>query len=128
MLSPVPGLTHLKVLSPTPPLIDATPPPPAADTGDGGVEQRRAEALVRIALESAFGMRPLPQLRTAQFEQPVRLHIAARQRQGVRSAVRIDTFHLRTDGEVFGTAVSGGRAHAFTGRVDKRRLVSFRVL
>lgn len=83
---------------------------------------------MRIALESAFGMRPLPHLRTTQFDTPVRLHVAARQRQGVRGAVRVHTFHLRTDGELFGTAVSGGRAHAFTGRVAERRLVSFRVL
>lgn len=125
MLSPVPGLTHLKVLTPRPPLIDVAPPPPPPR--GPGVE-RRAEALVRIALESAFGMRPLPQLRPAQFDGPVRLHIAARQRQGVRGPVRVDTFHLRADGEVFGTAVSGGRAHAFTGRVDGGRLLSFRVL
>lgn len=125
MLSPVPGLTHLKVLTPVPRRADATPPPPPPR---GAGVQRRAEALVRIALESAFGMRPLPQLRSTQFDGPVRLHVAARQRQGVRGPVRIDTFHLRADGEVFGTAVSDGRAHAFTGRVAQRRLVSFRVL
>lgn len=131
MLSPVPGLTHLKVLTPVPLLSDATPPPPpprrAGVSGASGA-QRRAQALVRIALESAFGMRPLPHLRSTEFDGPVRLHVAARQRQGVRGSVRVDTFHLRADGEVFGTAVSGGRAHAFTGRVAKQRLVSFRVL
>ncbi|WP_156227054.1 hypothetical protein [Corynebacterium comes] len=83
---------------------------------------------MRIALETAFGMRPVPQLKPAQFATPVRLHVAARQRQGVRGPVRVDTLHLRADGEIFGTAVSGGRAHAFTARVAERRLVSFRVL
>ncbi|WP_040085089.1 hypothetical protein [Corynebacterium humireducens] len=125
MLSPVPGLTHLKVLTPAPPPADATPPPPPP-RGTG--VQRRAEALVRIALETAFGMRPLPHLRPTEFDGPVRVHVAARQRQGMRGQVRLDTLHLRADGEVFGTAVSGGRAHAFTGRVAERRLVSFRVL
>lgn len=124
MLSPIPGLTHLKVLVPRPPLIDAAPPqsPPA----DGS--RRRAEMLVRLALETAFGMRPVPQLKANQFATPVRLHVAARQRQGIRGPVRVDTLHLRDDGELFGTAVSAGRAHAFTARVSGRQLVSFRVL
>lgn len=43
MLSPVPGLTHLKVLTPGPPRAGATPPSPPPPT-DGS--QRRAEALV----------------------------------------------------------------------------------
>lgn len=125
MLSPVPGLTHLKVLTPATPLIAVpAPPPPPRESGT----QRRAEALVRIALESAFGMRPPRHLTPARFDRPVRLHIAARQRQGTRGPVRVDTFHLRSDGEIFGTAVSAGRAYAFTGRVAERRLASFRVL
>jgi hypothetical protein len=124
MLSPVPGLTHLKVLIPRPPLVDVAPPPPPPADG----QQRRAESLVRIALETAFGMRPVPQLKAAQFATPVRLHVAARQRQGIRGPVRVDTLHLRADGEIFGTAVSAGRAHAFTARVAGRQLLSFRVL
>lgn len=127
MLSPVPGLTHLKVLTPAPSITDAAPPP-SRSTPDAPGVRRRAEALVRIALETAFGMRPLPQLKPAQFAPPVRLHVSARQRQGIRGPVRVDTFHLRADGEVFGTAVSAGRAHAFTARVAGRKLVSFRVL
>ena len=125
MLSPVPGLTHLKVLTPGSPRADATPPSPPPPP-DGS--RRRAEALVRIALEAAFGMRPLPQLKPAQFAAPVRLHASARQRQGIRGPVRVDTLHLRPGGEMFGTAVSAGRAHAFTARMAGRRLVSFRVL
>ncbi|MFC6147575.1 hypothetical protein [Corynebacterium nasicanis] len=124
MLSPVPGFTHLKVLTPAPPLIDAPPPPAPRETG----AQRRAEALVRIALEAAFGLRSLHQLRPAQFSGPVRLHVAARQRITARAPVRVDTLHLRADGEIFGTAVSAGQAYAFTGRVEDIRLLSFRVL
>ena len=127
MLSPVPGLTHLKVLTPAPPLIDATPPPPHPQTPDSGA-QRRAEALARIALEASFGMRPVGHLPPERFAGPVRLHVAARQRRGVRGAVRVDTLHLRPGGEFFGTAVSGGRAYAFTGRVEGTRLAIFRVL
>lgn len=126
MLTPVPGLTHLKVLTPPPPVDATTPPPPSSPDGSGA--QRHAEVLVRIALETAFGMRPVPQLKPAQFAPPVRLHVTARQRQGIRGPVRVDTFHLRADGEIFGTVVSAGRAHAFTARVSERRLVSFRVL
>ncbi|MDO5511666.1 hypothetical protein [Corynebacterium sp.] len=124
MLSPVPGLTHLKVLTPRPLLIDATPPPPPPETGS----QRRVEALTRIALEACFGIRPVLHLAPDRFAGPVRLHVAARQRQGLRGTVRIDTLHLRSGGEVFGTAVSGGRAYAFTGRAQEGRLLSFRVL
>lgn len=124
MLSPVPGLTHLKVLVPQPPLNAVAPPPPASTDGS----RHHAETLVRIALETAFGMRPVPQLKAPQFATPVRLHAAARQRQGIRGPVRVDTLHLRSGGELFGTAVSGGRAHAFTARMSGRQLVSFRVL
>ncbi|RNE48746.1 hypothetical protein [Corynebacterium alimapuense] len=63
----------------------------------------------------------------------MRLHLSARLRaaRGQSTAsgpVRMDTLHLRADGEVFGTAVSGGRAHAFTARVADNRMTSFRVL
>lgn len=125
MLTPVPGLTHLKVLTPSPSPVDAAPPPPPPPP-DGS--QRRAEVLVRLALETAFGIRPVPQLKSTQFAPQVRLHAAARQRQGIRGPVRVDTLHLRADGEIFGTAVSAGRAHAFAARMAQRRLVSFRVL
>lgn len=125
MLSPVPGLTHLKVLTPAAPPAEPSPTPPPPSSDD---RRRQAAALVRIALEAAFGMRPATRLKPAQFATPVRVHAAARQRQGVRGPVRVDTLHLRADGEVFGTAVSAGRAHAFTARVAERRLVSFRVL
>lgn len=131
MLIPVPGLTHLKVLAPTPPFIDDTvaTPPPASPARQGS---GNALPLVRVALEVAFGMRPLQQLTKQRFDAGVRVHIAARRRAtrspASRGAVRVDTLHLREDGEIFGTAVAGGQAHAFTARVADNRLTSFRVL
>lgn len=131
MLIPVPGLTHLKVLVPTPPLINvplgAPPPLPPVRQETG-----RATPLVRVALEVAFGMRPLQQLTKRRFDPGVRVHITARRRASKSptsgGAVRVDTLHLREDGEIFGTAVAGGQAHAFTARVADNRLTSFRVL
>lgn len=128
MLTPVPGLTHLKVLVPPTPLIDVTPPPPRHNTP---AVQHRASGLVRIALEVTFGMRPPTQLTRRSFADPVRKHISARLRSGVgagRGPVRIDTLHLREDGEIFGTAVAAGHAHAFAARLDGQQLASFRVL
>lgn len=128
MLTPVPGLTHLKVLIPPTPLIDVAPPPPRHHTSP---VQHRATGLVRIALEVTFGMRPATQLTRRSFADPVRKHIGARLRSGRaagRGPVRIDTLHLREDGEIFGTAVAAGHAHAFAARVDGQQLASFRVL
>jgi len=124
MLSPVPGLTHLKVLTPPPPLIDAPSTPPSQPSP----AHRRAEALTQIALEACFGVRPVHHLRPDYFAPPVRVHAAARQKVGIRRPVRQDSFHLRDDGEIYGTAASTGRAYAFTGRVAGEKLLSFRVL
>lgn len=127
MLMPIPGLTHLKLLVPSTPLIDvrATPPRtiPTADS------TQLSTSLVVIALEAAFGMRRASQLNATRFGMSVRTHIAARQRSGLRpEPVRMGALHLQDDGELFGTAHAGGRAYAFTGCVDKQRLLSFRVL
>ncbi|GAB2500106.1 hypothetical protein CATRI_03010 [Corynebacterium atrinae] len=127
MLTPIPGLTHLKVLVPSAPLIDV--PPTAPRTTPITDSTQLSTSLVVVALEAAFGMRRANQLNANRFGMAVRTHIAARQRSGQRpEPVRMGALHLQEDGELFGTAHAGGRAYAFTGCVDKQRLLSFRVL
>ncbi|AGF71761.1 Rv3235 family protein [Corynebacterium halotolerans] len=127
MLTPVPGCTHLKVLVPDPSPASTPSPQPTRDT------RRTAAHLVLIALEVTFGLRPAHQLTPRRFDAAVRIHVTARLRatrgaQEIRGPVRLDSLHTRPDGEVFGTAVTGTRTHAFTARIDDTRMRSFRVL
>lgn len=120
MLSPVPGLTYLKILTPTSP-----PPPRRQELPDDA----RAEVapLVTVALQAAFGMRPVERLPRRTFSDAVRSRINARLRSSpARGPVALRS--LRTvDGEVFGTCEAQGRIFGFTAVVEGGRVESFRV-
>lgn len=125
MLTPVPGYTHLKVLIPDPGPPPPTPPPPEPG------ERHTAARLIQVALETAFGMRPLHQLTRRLFDAPVRVHVTARRRERAGrppAPVRLVSLHTRADGEAFGTAVAAGHTHAFVARISEGRLGSFRVM
>lgn len=123
MLSPVPGLTFLKVLVPD--------TPAERDLGErlDMSAHRAAAQLVLVALEAAFRMRPLEKLSANRFSPAVRNHISARLRTTTDTgAVRLDALHVRPSGEAFGSATVAGSTHAFTARVSAGRLEFFRVL
>lgn len=124
MLTPVPGLAHVKVWSPPTPRFRAPAPLPGS--------RQEAAALgpvVLLALQAAFGIRQLQSLPSEKFSATVRAQISARLRSSpVRGPVRLLRLHVRERGEVFGTAVCAQRLVAFTAVTDGERLTSFRVL
>lgn len=132
MLTPIPGMTHLKVVTPSP----ARPEPRAlaasAEAGPELAARRHAFALVRVALEAVCGVRPLERLDHRRYAPPARRHIAAGLRAGtLRGPVRVCSFHTKDDGELHGLAVCAGRWFAYTARMSTKkpeRLLTFRVL
>lgn len=120
MLSPVPGLTYLKILTP------ASPPPPRRKILS---DDARAEAapLITVALQAAFGMRPVERLPRRTFSDAVRARIKARLRSSpARGPVALRSLRA-VGGEVFGTCEAQGRVFGFTAVVAGGRVESFRV-
>lgn len=118
MLIPLPGLSHLKVLSP----VDPQPVSPATESLHRDTRQS-ATVLITVALETAFGIRPVHQLSKKRFSIGVRAHVTARLRQGsIRGPVRVDSLHLRPDAaglELFGSCTVAGTAQGFTARLEQ---------
>lgn len=131
MLTPIPGMVHLKVIVPVSPQdpefspSDGSPPPELPP-------RRSTAALIQLALEVACGMRPAESVDRKRFGPPARVHLAARARAGdLKGPVRVASLHLRNDGEVHGTAACADRWLAYTARVETTapgRLLTFRVL
>lgn len=133
MLSPIPGLSHLLYLAP-----DDTMSPSAAAPHS---IPKEISALVHIALDSAFGLRPLTQLHPKRFGASTRAHVAAR-RKGAKGdagaaadVVKIISMHVHLDeprAEVFGSIRSRQRATAYAAGLVRTdgiwRMSSFRVL
>lgn len=137
MLTPIPGMVHLKVIAPSPtPAALPAPPTQQAQPATDPDAQRRIHALVLVALEIICGMRPEERLDKRRYAPPARRHISERFRQGdLRGPVQIASLHRKDDGEVHGLAVCAGRQFAYTARLTTRpgtrepeRLLTFRVL
>ncbi|MHA2788274.1 hypothetical protein ACXZ66_03860 [Corynebacterium sp. S7] len=129
MYYPVPGQTHLSVLVPG----QIHPRPVPRGTRPRGTEPRGASqgspaGLVKVALDAAFGIRELRALQQARFDHSVRMHVAAKRRSETSGPVRILSFHTRANGEVFGTAATEERTYGFAARIERGRLISFKVL
>lgn len=128
MLSPVPGLSYLKVLTPSGrevPRPHATPAPDSSAAPDP--DPAAVAPLITVALQAAFGMRPVQRLPRRTFSDTVRARLQARLRSSpVRGPVALRS--LRVAGtEVFGTCAAQDRIFAFTAVVAEGRLESFRV-
>lgn len=132
MLIPLPGLSHLKVLSP----VDPQPVSPATQSLPRDTRQS-ATVLITVALETAFGIRPVHQLSKKRFSLGVRTHVTARlRRRSLRGPVRVDSLHLRPDAtglELFGSCTVAGTAQGFTARMEQPdgrrwRMHGFRVI
>ncbi len=126
MLHPIPGLSHLKYLVPDP---IPTPQPHREPI------PREVAALVRVALDSMFGLRPITQLHPKRFDANVRTHIAARQKVGHAGVAKLLSCHVQVHGagaEAFGSIRFGKRATAYAARLAESdgmwRMLSFRVL
>ena len=95
---------------------------------------REVSALVRVALDSVFGLRPVSHLHPRRFEVPVRAHIAARRRQGPPGVAKLRSCHVQIRGgtaEVWGSISVDERAAAYAARLVEDggwRMLSFRVL
>lgn len=129
MLVPLPGLSHLKILSSPPQPGRSLPAPesPAAEL------RGTARQLTVIALETTFGIRPPQHLSRKRFDVGVRAHVTARRaRPGPRGPVRLDSLHLRGS-EIFGSATVAGQPHGFTATLTRSgrgpwRMRTFRVI
>ncbi|ALC05220.1 hypothetical protein CDES_03840 [Corynebacterium deserti GIMN1.010] len=125
MLVPIPGFTHLLYLVPDP-LTQAIAAQPEVP--------REVSALVRVALDSAFGLRPVAHLTPKLFDAAVRAHISSRLKRGVEAAELL-TFHIQLrDGyaEVCGSLAVGSKRTAYAARLAISggvwRMLNFRVL
>lgn len=117
---PVPGHTHLRLLVPK-------ESPAAAAPREH--ERPSLSPLVKVALDAAFGIRQITDLRAHQFGVTVRAHVSARRRAGLISGpVRIMSSHAGGGGEFYGSADCAGKRYAWAARIDEGRLVSFKVL
>ncbi|GAB3592941.1 hypothetical protein CFAEC_03285 [Corynebacterium faecale] len=126
MLQPIPGLSHLKYLVPE--LIPA--PHPQKEP-----VPKEVSGLVRVALDSAFGLRPLTQLHPRRFDTPVRAHIIARQKAGHVGVAKLISCHIQMNGavaEAFGSVRFGESTTAYAARLSESdgiwRMLNFRVL
>ncbi|MGP6175183.1 Rv3235 family protein [Corynebacterium sp. A21] len=133
MLVPLPGLSHLKVLHLSPVPAQEITPKITPQT-----LQTTATQLTVIALETAFGIRPIQHLSRKRYAFGVRAHVTARQhRGGLRGPVRLDSLHLRSPDpetvEVFGSATVAAHPHGFTASLEKTgrqqwRMRTFRII
>lgn len=126
MLYPIPGLTHLKYLVPT---VVPMPEPVREPV------PREVSALVRVVLDSLFGLRPVSQLHPKRFDIAVRTHVAARQKAGPVGVAKLLSCHVQMRGdlaEVFGSIRFGGRATAYAAQLGESdgiwKMLSFRML
>lgn len=126
MLYPIPGLTHLKYLVPEPLPVPGTPKAPIP---------REVSALIRVALDSVFGLRPVSQLHPKRFDASVRTHVVARQKAGPVGVVKLLSCHVQMGegaAEAFGSVVLGVRTTAYAAQLRESdgiwRMRSFRVL
>lgn len=126
MLVPIPGLIHLKYLVPDDPVLPRRHREPVP---------REISALVRVALDSVFGIRPVTHLHPRRFGAPVRAHITARRKQGLPGVAKLISCHVQVragTAEVYGSVAVDGRSTAYAARLDESdgmwRMLSFRVL
>ena len=126
MLQPIPGLTHLMYLVPEP-----VPSPPPRRTP----VPREVSGLIRVALDSLFGLRPVTQLHHRRFDASVRAHITARQRAGDAGVVKLISCHVQMHeqvAEAFGSVRYAGAITAYAARLGESdgtwRMLSFRML
>ena len=125
MLIPIPGFTHLKYLVSDPVLTrsrDHTPVP------------REVSALVRVALDSAYGLRPVTHLHPKRFDAPVRAHISARRKQGGAEVAKLMSCHIQVtenSAEVCGSISLQSRTTAYAARLVQAdgiwKMLNFRV-
>ncbi|WP_080796191.1 Rv3235 family protein [Corynebacterium pacaense] len=130
MLSPIPGLSHLLYLTP-----EVTEPPAPAPPQ---TVPKEIGALIQIALDSAFGLRPLTQLHPRRFDTSARAHVAARRKGAGRvtvGVVKVVSMHIRladAAAEVFGSVRCRDRTTAYAAGLVQTdgmwRMSSFRVL
>ncbi|QYR18237.1 hypothetical protein JJQ73_04000 [Corynebacterium glutamicum] len=126
MLVPIPGFAHLLYLvpDPLPQAIHARTEVP-----------REVSVLVRVALDSAFGLRPIAHLTPKLFDAPVRAHVSARRRLGFTESANLLSCHVQLgekSAEVCGSISMGVRRTAYAARLAEsggmRRMLNFRVL
>lgn len=126
MLHPIPGLTHLMYLVPEP--VPAPPPRKIP-------VPKEVSGLIRVALDSLFGLRPVTQLHHRRFDPSVRSHITARLRAGDAGVVKLISCHVQMQdqaAEAFGSVRYAGAITAYAARLGESggtwRMVSFRML
>lgn len=86
MLVPIPGFAHLFYLVP-----DPFPQRVQVRTA----VPREISMLVRVALDSAFGLRPITHLTPKLFDAPVRAHVSARRRLGFTETADLLSCHIQ---------------------------------
>lgn len=122
MYYPVPGHTHVKVWVPDTSTSHEDAPEPAPSRAD-------LSPLVRVALDAAFGIRGIHALHERTFTRGVRMHVSARRRAGAPTGtVEVASCHSSGGGEFYGTAISAGQRYGWVARIERGRLVSFKVL
>lgn len=126
MYSAIPGFAHLKLFVPQDRVIYSRPAH-ATDIHTRKLTNR----LVCLAVEVAAGKRSILHLSHKHFHPTIKLHLGTWMRtNGVNSAndAKVQSLHIRPNGEYFGTALIGDKQHAFTGAIDEDKLESFRLL
>ncbi|ANE03411.1 Rv3235 family protein [Corynebacterium crudilactis] len=126
MLVPIPGFAHLLYLvpDPLPRAIQARTEVP-----------REVSVLIRVALDSAFGLRPITHLNPKLFDAAVRAHVSARRKQGFTQTADLLSCHVQLGeqtAEVCGSISVGLRRTAYAARLVESggiwRMLNFRVL
>ncbi|MFP7366361.1 Rv3235 family protein [Corynebacterium callunae] len=125
MLIPIPGFTHLKYL-----IADPIIP----RSRDRSPVPREVSALVRVALDSAYGLRPVTTLHPKRFDAPVRAHIAARRKLGGLEVAKLMSCHIQiseNSAEVCGSIALQERRTAYAARLVEAdgiwKMLNFRV-
>ena len=130
---PAPGHQHVQLLVP-PKRPERTAEAQRRQARYSPSDPRRTTAnvapLVRTALAASFGATNLRALRPDRFSTAARTNVRAYRRfqQQHASPPRIVTCHARDGGEFFGTVATGQKRFGFVAKMDKGRLVSFKIL